>query len=132
MSSDFDTDKYCTLLAEVRPRAIDCDAERDRLLQYMERWHFAPAMTPEERQLYDLATQLIEAYESKQPDPVVQPHEMLNHFLEDRQLEQGALTEVLGSAELVADLCSGKRGISRHHARLLSGFFEVPANAFWG
>ncbi|MEO6861559.1 MAG: hypothetical protein ABI180_08485 [Microcoleus sp.] len=59
MTLTFDRANYSNLLAEVAPRAIENEAEYDRLLALAERLSFAKSRTPEEKALHKLLVTLI-------------------------------------------------------------------------
>ena len=50
--------------------------------------------------------------------------------MEDRDLRQRDLIPVFGSSSVASDVLTGKRGISKQHARRLAEFFSVPVGLF--
>ena len=70
---------------------------------------------------------LIEEYDRKRyPLAPAQPHKMLTFLLEQRGLEPHDLWPVIGSKSRVSEILSGKRAISKAHAKQLAAFFRVP------
>jgi HTH-type transcriptional regulator/antitoxin HigA len=51
-------------------------------------------------------------------------------LMENRGIRQRDLISVFGSSSVVSDALSGKRSISKTHARKLAEFFDVPASLF--
>ncbi|MEG4800739.1 transcriptional regulator [Microcoleus sp. ARI1-B5] len=83
MTLTFERANYNNLLAEVAPRAIETEAEYDRLLAVAEGLTFAKNRTPEEKALYKLLVTLIEVYEAQNyPIDKSEPHEILQHIME--------------------------------------------------
>jgi len=59
-----------------------------------------------------------------------QPHKMVAFLLEQRGLEPHDLWPVLGSKGRVSEMLSGRRAISKAHAKKLAAFFHVPIDLF--
>ncbi len=120
---------YGELLARVQPRPIKDDREYDRLVaeagRLMERGE--GKLSREETSLLEMLSILIEDYDRKHyPLAPAQPHQMLAYLLEERGLEPHDLWPVLGSKSRVSEILSGKRAISKSHAKKLASFFRVP------
>jgi HTH-type transcriptional regulator/antitoxin HigA len=122
---------YGELLARVQPHPIKDDREYDRLVaevgRLMERGE--PNLSAEETSLLEMLSILIEEYDRKHyPLAPAQPHKMLTFLLEQRGLEAHDLWPVLGSKSRVSEILSGKRAISKAHAKKLALFFHVPVD----
>ena len=120
---------YGKLLARVQPHPIKDDREYDRLVaevgRLMERGE--GNLSREETSLLEMLSILIEEYDRKHyPLSPAQPHKMLTFLLEQRGLEPHDLWSVLGSKSRVSEILSGKRAISKSHAKKLAAFFHVP------
>jgi len=120
---------YGELLARVQPHPIKDDREYDRLVaevgRLMERGE--AKLSREEASLLEMLSILIEEYDRKHyPLAPAQPHKMLTFLLEQRGLEPHDLWSVLGSKSRVSEILSGKRAISKAHAKKLAAFFHVP------
>jgi HTH-type transcriptional regulator/antitoxin HigA len=50
--------------------------------------------------------------------------------MEDRGLRQRDMIPIFGSSSVVSDVITGKREISKQHARRLAEFFSVPVSLF--
>jgi len=120
---------YGELLAKVQPHPIKDEREYDRLVaevgRLMERGE--EELTAEEVSLLEMMAILIEAYDRKHyplaPSP---PHKTLAFLLQQRGMEPHDLWPVLGSKGRVSEIRSGKRAISKAHAKKLATFFHVP------
>ncbi len=121
---------YGELLAKVQPHPIKNDREYNRLVaevgQLMERGEVK--LSREETSLLEMLSILIEDYDRKRyPLPPSRPHKMVAFLLEQRGLEPHDLWPVLGSKSRVSEILSGKRSISKEHAKKLASFFHVSA-----
>ena len=129
----FDHKKYARLLTKALPVKIETEEEYDRLLeqtkQLMERDE--DTLSPEEERLLDLLTDLIERYEDEHyPMGNPKPHEMLQFFMEQRDLRQRDIWHLFGSRGVVSEVISGKRAISKAQAKKLAAFFHVTPDLF--
>ncbi len=124
---------YGELLAKVQPHPIKDEREYDRLVaevgRLMERGE--ENLSAEETSLLEMLSMLIEEYDQKHyPLSPSKPHKMLGFLLEQRGLEPHDLWPVLGSKSRVSEILSGKRAISKAHAKKLAAFFHVPIGLF--
>jgi HTH-type transcriptional regulator/antitoxin HigA len=120
---------YGELLAKVQPHPIKDDREYDRLVAEVGRLmeHGEGNLSREETSLLEMLSILIEEYDRKHyPLAPAPPHKMLTFLLEQRGLEPHDLWTVLGSKSRVSEILSGKRAISKAHAKKLAAFFHVP------
>ena len=120
---------YGELLARVQPHPIKDDREYDRLVAEVGRLmgRGEGNLSQEETSLLEMLSILIEEYDRKHyPLAPAQPHKMLTFLLEQRGLEPHDLWPVLGSKSRVSEILSGKRAISKAHAKQLAAFFHVP------
>lgn len=131
LTFDFNPVTYSNLLAEIAPKAIETEAEYDRLLAIVERLMFNQSKTPEERTLYQLLVILIEAYEAQHyAMPISTPHEVLQHIMESSGMRQVDLVGKLGSSGVVSEIVNGKRSISKAQAKVLGDMFKVSPSLF--
>ena len=131
LTFDFAPTTYSNLLAEIAPRAIDTEAEYDRLLAIAEKLTFNKNKTLEERAIYQLLVILIETYESKQyPMPISPPHEILQHIMESSGTRQSDLVDKIGSSEVISEIVDGTRSISNAQANILGDMWKVSPNLF--
>ena len=122
---------YGRLLATALPVAIENDRDHERMMAVVDRLLTKEVLSPEEEKLLDLMSTLIEAYEDKHyPIPEAPPHALLQLLMDDRELRQADLLEIFGHRSIVSEVVSGKRGITRDQAKLLSQFFGVPRELF--
>jgi HTH-type transcriptional regulator / antitoxin HigA len=130
MALTIDGPSYGDLLQQTLPRIIHSDAENERLIAELERLDAQPVMTPEQHELAELLTLLIQQYERKYDLDPATPLEALKSLMEDRGLRQRDLINVFGSSSVASDVINGKREISKQHARRLAEFFHVPVTLF--
>jgi HTH-type transcriptional regulator / antitoxin HigA len=131
MTLTFDRANYSNLLAEVAPRAIETEAEYDRLLAVAEGLTFAKNRTPEEKALHKLLVTLIEVYEAQNyPIDKSEPHEILQHIMEASGTRQADLVGIIGSSGVVSEVVNGKRAISKAQAKALGDYFKVSPSLF--
>ena len=131
-ASLLDERKYRALLDETLPVVIRTGEEHQRLLraaaELMEKPE--PAITEEEGRLLEMLGMLIEEFEDRvHPLPKAEPHKMLNHLLQERQLKPSDLWDILPKSR-VSEILSGKRGISKAQAKRLAEMLRVPVDLF--
>ncbi|MCC3428749.1 MAG: transcriptional regulator [Microcoleus sp. PH2017_04_SCI_O_A] len=118
-------------LAEVAPRAIETEAEYDRLLAVAEGLTFAKNRTLEEKALHKLLVTLIEVYEDQNyAIDKSEPHEILQHIMEASGTRQADLVGIIGSSGVVSEVVNGKRAISKAQAKALGDYFKVSPSLF--
>jgi HTH-type transcriptional regulator / antitoxin HigA len=125
-----DNASYGELLAKTLPRVIESDAENERLIAELETLDSLPQKTPEQESLAELITLLIEQFERRYDLGPAAPVEALKTLMEDRGLRQRDLIPVFGSSSVASDVITGKREISKRHARGLAEYFGVPVSLF--
>jgi HTH-type transcriptional regulator / antitoxin HigA len=132
MTLTFDRATYSTLLAEIAPKAIETEAEYDRLLKEAEKLTFTKNPTPEQTALYKLLVTLIEVYEAeKYPMDKSEPHEILQHIMEAKGIRQADLVDIMKSSSgVVSEVVNGKRAISKAQAKALGDYFQVSPSLF--
>ena len=113
----------------MQPHPIKDEREYDRLVAevggLMERGE--ENLSAGETSLLEMMSILIEDYDREHyPLSLSQLRKMLAFLLEQRGLEAHDLWPVLGSKSRVSEILSGKRAISRGHAKKLAAFFHVP------
>lgn len=121
---------YAGLLAHALPRVIETDGENERMIAELERLDSLLSKTAEEESLAELLTMLVERFEARYDLGSAAPLDALKSLMEDRGLRQRDLIPVFGSSSVASDVLTGKRGISKQHARRLAEFFSVPAGIF--
>ena len=123
---------YGKLLARALPRVIKTEEENERIVAELEKLDTRGGpLTPEEENLAELMTLLVRQFEeSRYPLGHAEPLEALRILMEDRGLRQRDLIPLFGSSSVISDVLSGKRSISKAHARKLAESFHVPASLF--
>jgi HTH-type transcriptional regulator/antitoxin HigA len=122
---------YGELLARVQPHPIKDDREYDRLVaevgRLMERGE--RNLSREETSLLEMLSILIEDYDRKHyPLPASEPRKMVAFLLEQRGLKPHDLWPVIGSKSRVSEILSGRRTVSKAHAKKLAAFFRIPVD----
>lgn len=124
--------RYRRLLSRTMPVVIETEAENERMLAIVEKlMDKGENLSPEEDKLLKLLVRLIEDFEKRYYHPEdATPLEVLQHLMESRDVKQTHLWEVFGSKGIASEVLSGKRGISKTHARALADYFHVTADLF--
>jgi HTH-type transcriptional regulator/antitoxin HigA len=127
-----DSDRYGDLLCAARPHVIRTDEECERLTAELLRLdELEETATPEENELAELLTVLIEEYEERRhPIDRPSPQRMLHHLMQARDLTQKDLWKLFGSKGVTSEVFHGKRAISKAQAKKLAKFFHVSAELF--
>jgi len=124
--------RYRRLLSRTMPVVIETEEENVRMLTVVEKlMKKGENLTAEEEKLLKLLARLIEDFEQryyKSRDAT--PLQVLHHLMEERGIKQSQLWDLFGSKGVASEVLSGKRGISKTHARALAGYFQVPADLF--
>ncbi len=124
--------KYGALLADALPAVIKTEEENERMLALAEQLiDKGESRTPEEDQLFELVTKLIEDFEEEHyPILDAPPHRVLQFLMEQNDLRQSDLLPIFGSRGYVSDVVNGKRAISKLHAKELGKMFHISPEVF--
>jgi HTH-type transcriptional regulator/antitoxin HigA len=129
-----DEKKYGRLLGKHRPRLIQSQEEFDRLaaeLEALDAIEEGHELDAEERELQALLAHLCTEYEDRTVEPPSStPLEVLKFLMEQNALRPVDMMEVFGSRAVVSQALSGKREISKAHARRLADRFRLSVEAF--
>jgi HTH-type transcriptional regulator/antitoxin HigA len=127
-----DPTRYKRLLSQTMPVIIETEEENERMLKVIEKlMEKGERLSPEEEKLLKLLARLVEDFEERYYHPRdATPLEVLQHLMESRNVKQTHLWEVFGSKGIASEVLSGKRGLSKTHARALAEYFHVPADLF--
>src|SRR5258707_12754796 len=122
---------YGPLLGRTLPHVIHTDEECERLTNELMRLDEREGLSPEETELAELLTVLIDEYEERRyPIRKASPQETLQHLMEARKLTQKDLWKLFGSRGITSEVFHGKRSISKTQAKKLPAFFNVSADLF--
>ena len=124
---------YTALLVRIPPRVIHSDEQNEGYIQalYDLEKHQA-AWSPEESDLADLLTLLIEDYEEKHYQlPQSTPLQRIEFLMDQHGLKQKDLADVFGTPSIVSDVLNGKRQLNKEHIRRLSDRFHVSPELFF-
>ena len=127
-----DEKKYGRALLRELPRPIRNDKDLARAVARLEELDERDeALSPEERELAELYTSLIEAYEGQHyPVAHAAPHEFLRALLEDRGLTQAEIAPLVGGSGHVSEILAGKRSVSKAQAKRLADRFGLSVEVF--
>jgi len=128
---DLNEKSYGQLLRRTLPHVIRTVSDYDRLTAELMRLDDRDDPTPEEHELAELLTVLIDEYEQRKfPIRKASPRQTLQHLMEARSLTQKDLWTLFGSKGITSEVFHGKRSISKNHAKKLADFFHVSAELF--
>jgi HTH-type transcriptional regulator/antitoxin HigA len=124
---------YSALLVKFPPRVIRSEEQNEGYIQTLyELEQNQNSWTPEEAELADLLTLLIENYEEKHYQlPKSSPLEMLQFLMDQHGLKQKDLIDVFGTPSIVSEVLNSKRELSKEHIRRLSARFKVSPELFF-
>lgn len=131
-STAINTKRYAKLLAETLPMVIETEEENERMLAKVEKLiDKGDRLTLEEQKLLRLMTHLIQDFEHKHYElNASTPRGILLELMEARGVRPSDLWHLLGSKGTTSEVVSGKRGISKAHAKALAHFFHVSPELF--
>ena len=117
------------------PSVISSDEELERLTEevdsLMTKGIKQGDLSPEEENLLELLSVLIEKYEDEHyPMPEVSPNEVLKFLMEQKDLKQSHLLHIFGSSGITSEVVNGKRSISKAQAKKLAEYFKVSVELF--
>jgi HTH-type transcriptional regulator / antitoxin HigA len=128
---NLDEKMYGKLLGRTLPHVIRTDEECERLTNELIRLDEREDLSPEETELAELLTVLIDEYEGRRyPIRKASPQQTLQHLMEARKLTQKDLWKVFGSKGITSEVFHGKRSISKMQAKKLAEYFHVSADLF--
>ena len=128
---DLDEKTYRKLLGRTLPHVIHTDEECERLTNELMRLDQREDLSPEETELAELLTVLLDEYEQRRyPIRKARPQQTLRHLMEARNLTQKDLWRIFGSKGITSEVFHGKRSISKTQAKKLATFFHVGADLF--
>ena len=128
-----DPKKYARLANRVVVKAIETEEEYDHMVAAVE--HLMDKgedqLSPEESALLETMAILVQAYDDRQnPLAAVAPAEILTYLMETSGRTPKDLLPVFGTRGRVSEVLSGKRSISKEHAKKLAPLFRVTVDLF--
>ena len=128
---DLNESAYRQLLGRTLPHVIRTEEECERLTNELGSLDERARLSPEERELAELLTVLIDEYEERRyPIQKASPRQTLQHLMQARELTQKDLWKVFGSKGITSEVFHGKRSISKAQARKLAQFLHVSVELF--
>jgi HTH-type transcriptional regulator/antitoxin HigA len=127
------TPVYTALLAKFPPRIIRTEEQNEGYIKALyELEQRRDTWGPEEADLADLFTLLIEDFEDKNYQlPPCSSLEAIRFLMDQHGLKQKDLAEVFGTPSIVSEVLSGKRDLNKEHIRRLSERFHVSPQIFF-
>jgi len=132
VKAKFNPQKYAGLLAEALPEVIETEAQNRRMIKILNRlMDKGKNRTPEETKLMKLLGHLIQEFEQRfyKPESPA-PREALIEMMAMNGLKQADVVHIFGSSGVTSEVISGKREISKAHARALAKFFHTSTDVF--
>ena len=125
--------EYAELLAQTLPGVIHSEEENEHFIKILEELeHRSNVWTPEESEIAELLTLLIEVYEEKNYHlKAATPVEVLIELMDANNLKQKDLVGVFGAESTVSAVINGKRDMTREHIKRLSIRFGVSPEVFF-
>ncbi len=125
--------QYKALLVETVPTAIRTEAENEAAIRKLEELTFKANPSVAERELADLLTVLVEAFEEEHYSfsREVTPVEALRELMETNGLKQKDLTDIFGTPSIVSAVMHGHRNLTTEHIKKLSQRFHVSTDLFF-
>jgi len=130
--AQFDAKAYAGLLAETLPEVIETVAQNRRMIKILHRlMDKGENLTPEELKLMKLLGHLISDFEQRYYKPQKPtPREALIAMMDMNHLRQADIVHIFGSRGITSEVISGKREISKAHAKALAKFFHTSTDIF--
>src|SRR5258708_38733464 len=131
VTPELDEKAYGQLLRWTLPHVIRAHDECASLTSELLRLDEIERPSPEEKELAELLTVLIDDYEERRYSiRKASPRQTLHHLMEPRNLTQKDLWKLFGSKSIASEVFHAKRSISKTHAKKLARFFRVSAELF--
>ena len=128
---DVDTKEYRSLVSKSLPHVIRTEKENDHYVDLLYSLDKKGNPTAAERELADLLTLLIEAFEEKHYSlKSASPVESLTELMQANGLKQKDLVDIFGTPSIVSEVLSGKRKLTVEHIVKLSKRFHVTPELF--
>ena len=132
VAETIDEKEYASLLSKTLPRVIHTEDENERCTAELESLLTKRNRTPEELQLAELLTLLIEDFENKHYTlPTASPLDIVRHLMDTNNLRQVDLKDIFGSPSVASEVLNGKRDLSKAHINRLSKRFHVSPEIFF-
>lgn len=121
---------YTDLLSRIPPKVIRTELENEQYIQALyELEHRLEPLTPEEQELSDLLTLIIEDFEERQYQlPRASPAETVAFLMEQQGITAEDISEIVHSP---IDVLSGRRQLTTEEIRMLSERFHVSPELFF-
>ena len=123
---------YRKLLSQTLPHFIHTELENERCVAVLESLHDRGHLTPEEEQLSQLLTLLVEDFENRHYQfKNASPIEIIRELMEANGLKQADMIDIFGTPSVISEVLRGKRALSKAHIQNLSARFHVSPELFF-
>jgi HTH-type transcriptional regulator / antitoxin HigA len=123
---------YVELLVKISPKIIQSEEENERYTEALYALEKTGTHSPEEKDLADLLTLLIEDFEEKHYRlPKATPLEALAFLMDQHGLKQKDLVDVFKTASVVSAVLNGERELNKGQIQRLSERFHVSPELFF-
>lgn len=127
-----DQEAYRELVARKLPHVIHTEEENEQYIAELEALYSQEVLTPEEKQLAELLTLLIEKFEERyQIEPAATPIDVLTSLMDAHNLKQNDMLDIFGTKSIISEVLSGKRDLSKTHIQRLASRFRVSPELFF-
>ena len=114
------------------PNVIHTEEENERYIAELEILHDRERLTPEEEQLAELLTLLVEDFEARYYQiQAAAPVEIVRELMDANGLRQADLLDIFGTRSIACEVLSGKRDLSKTHIEKLCQRFHVSPEIFF-
>ncbi len=126
------TDEYFDMVHQFPLTSITSEKELDEAIEHLDTILKRPLSSPGELAYLDALSDLVALYENEHhPIGPAEPHELLQHLLEARQLTQQQLCLQTGiSKSTISEILSAKKRFSLPTIKKLASFFNVSPSLF--
>jgi HTH-type transcriptional regulator/antitoxin HigA len=127
------TPAYSALLMKFPPQVIRSEEQNEAYVRVLyDLDSRCVEWSPEERDLADLLTLLVENFEQQHYAlPKSSPIGAIEFFMDQHGLKQKDLVDVFGTPSVVSEILSGKRELNKEQVRRLSERFHVSPELFF-
>jgi HTH-type transcriptional regulator / antitoxin HigA len=128
---NIDAEEYGSLVKKSLPHVIRTEKENDSYINILYSLDKKDNPTPAERELADLLTLLVEAFEDKHYSlKRATPLESLTELMQANGMKQKDLVGIFGTPSIISEVLSGKRKLTVEHIMKLSKRFNVSPELF--
>jgi HTH-type transcriptional regulator/antitoxin HigA len=123
---------YRKLLGASLAHVIHTEEENEHYIAELEALHDRGHLEPEEQELSELLTLLIEDFERKHYAlKPASPIDIVRELMAANNLKQSDLVDVFGTPSIASEVLRGKRELAKSHIERLSRRFHISPEVFF-